>query len=218
VDRLLDLQLVPDTQTSVLKLANGKVLKGVFLAKAPGKALYQAVCTGDLKRNLPVYRKVFGSPTFKRLLSRLDLLDAITAQEDRHAGNIFVSLSNSNDVRSVSAIDNDFSFPRKPYFKPLRSNYVYPGMSTRIERSVGQKVLNLTAGRLRSALAPVLGSQEIANTVARLRIIQAAIRSGRIRLVGDTGWASNARASGYLKSFLEQDRGICNRSSTGAGT
>lgn len=140
----------------------------------------------------------------QRKLSDLQLLDAITGQKDRHLGNVFVNARTGE----ITGIDNDMAFPASNDFhldnpgqNELRQQFSREGgvltyHQDVISRETGDKILSLTAAKLRQLLRPRPGDpegltdQEINAAVERLEAVQRRIKelADRGQLVENRKW------------------------------
>jgi hypothetical protein len=106
-----------------------------------------------------------------RLLSRLQLLDTLALQMDRHGGNFFVQQDQAGNVIGITGIDNDMSFGTVT--NVASPNKQYPGMSRYVDAELAVKILNLNPELLKLALSDLLTSAEIDAALERLRRLQA---------------------------------------------
>ncbi len=95
---------------------------GLFMSKAPGKTAEQLINKGitladGTNINLGALAFRLDSSLVKtmranlmRELNKLEWLDVITGQQDRHAANYLVDINPQNGEVVVTGIDNDFSF------------------------------------------------------------------------------------------------------------
>ncbi len=133
----------------------------------------------------------YADPGLRRALVGLQLLDAITAQADRHGGNYIVSLDGEGRFAGLKAIDNDQSFGTRVTDpnELLRAamggwkldvggmrygNSSFNGvlMPTVIDREMARAVRAITPEALRGALAGLLAEPEVDAAVARLVALQ----------------------------------------------
>jgi hypothetical protein len=96
VARKLGFNVVPDT-----RIAEHGGRLGILMAKAPGK-------TG-----LATDPSLFDHPEVRRELTKLQLLDALVGQGDRHAKNYFIHKEEPDGPVTVTGIDNDQCFGAK---------------------------------------------------------------------------------------------------------
>ena len=79
---------------------------GILMEKAPGQSAYNLCEQGDNN----VVAKLIDDPRLHCELNKLQVLDALCGQHDRHLSNLFIATdANGQNVR-VTGIDNDVSF------------------------------------------------------------------------------------------------------------
>jgi hypothetical protein len=98
VAKKLGFNIVPET-----RIAEHLGQLGILMGRAPGM-------TG--KKTWNTDRSLFNNPKVRRELTKLQLLDALVGQGDRHWNNYFIHTSPSGRV-TVTGIDNDQCFGRK---------------------------------------------------------------------------------------------------------
>lgn len=113
-----------------------------------------------------------------RLLSRLQLIDAIAGQIDRHSGNYFVHFDANGKVESITGIDLDMSWvsaqgDEKNQFKIDENVDKYPGFSRFCDKELAEKIIAMEPSDLQSILAPLIEPKAIAAAVGRLIALQA---------------------------------------------
>jgi hypothetical protein len=104
----------------------------------------------------------------QRLLSRLQLIDAIAGQVDRHMGNYYVEKDNSGKVISVTGIDLDMSFGTQGFAVDQKLKFDwYPGLSKYVDEELAIRILNIKAADLRAIWTGLLTEPEIVAAVGR---------------------------------------------------
>ncbi|MBR4219902.1 MAG: hypothetical protein IKR81_02025, partial [Victivallales bacterium] len=120
-------------KTSVGKL-NGQY--GIFMEKAKGTNIptflkNEKVAPGSLNRNkvqmLPFEQHAKVQGQMMRKCNRLDWIDAITGQGDRHNANVFLNVGKTHDV-DVKGIDNDTCYPA---YRIGMNKYIVKGIHLR---------------------------------------------------------------------------------------
>ena len=130
-------------------------------------------------------RQNYTDPGLRRELVKLQLLDAITAQGDRHGGNYLVRRDDHGRFIGLSAIDNDQAFgpriidpnqllPGKGGTKAFKGVMLPPVVDPEIKATFE----NLTDDQLREALDGLLPEAEINAAVDRLHTIQDYLAGG----------------------------------------
>lgn len=207
VDELLGFNLVPDTRIGVLGGKLGMVMdfaEGVpAMKKVPVDITDQP--NGQLILSDPDSFKdlieageiqidgdrVFGfqeagiqqnyaDPGLRRELVKLQLLDALTAQGDRHGGNYLIRRGEDGRFIGLSAIDNDQAFgtritdPNQLFGGDLRGVKLPPVVDSEMKATFEA----LTDDQLRGTLAGLLPEAEIEAAVTRLHAIQDYLAGG----------------------------------------
>ena len=114
-----------------------------------------------------------------RQLSRLQLLDTLALQMDRHGGNFFLDMSGGN-VNHVTGIDNDMSFGTRTDVE-LRSKQ-YSGMSRYVDQELAQRIVQLDPKLIRAAMSDLLNKAELDALVVRLAKLKSHL-AGHIHLL-----------------------------------
>ena len=174
----------------------------------------------------------FEDPVLRRELVKLQLLDALTAQGDRHQANYIVRQDDLGRCTGLVAIDNDQAFgtrisnPNDLLFSVMRGGGVVgPDGVTRpgtdglngvllpgvVDREMKAAFDRITADDLRQSLTGLLPAEEIATAVMRLAIIKSHLdtleREGKIIEPGDWGGERATTAlQGKFDSYVGRDR------------
>ncbi len=133
----------------------------------------------------------YGDAKVQRSLVQLQLMDALTAQGDRHAGNYVVRLSEKGELVKLDAVDNDQSFGptlldpnelvnRAPDDKGARAgghrfgNPVFHGVMLPpvVDRDMKAAIDRISPDDLRKSLGGLLTEKEILATIVRLDAIK----------------------------------------------
>ena len=138
-------------------------------------------------------------PTLQRCLNKLQVLDAIAGQLDRHPGNYFIQHENGK-VTGVTGIDLDMSFGRDLHSPDEDLGaFNYRGMPKEIDEEFGRRILAVSEEQLRAALTGLLPEPEVQATVDRFRIVKAKIEqaqeAGLLRTDWDAKTAMEARGN-----------------------
>jgi hypothetical protein len=184
--RKLGFNVVPDT-----RIAEHEGQLGILMGMAPGKTASEIRKTNpDLFKNAEVRREV----------TKLQLLDALTGQGDRHRGNYFIHIGPDGRV-TVTGIDNDQCFGsdvhhpndiaqgrnRDTGFRGVRLPPV-------VDTEMAAAFRRLNYEDLDDLLGDKLSSEEVEAAKDRLRVIKDHIdnlwRSGRV--IDPEDWGSEA--------------------------
>jgi hypothetical protein len=111
-------------------------------------------------------------------LNKLQILDAIAGQLDRHGGNYFIQ-GEGNRVTGVTGIDLDLAFgqDQASYDDPkARKVDNYKSMPSEIDEDFGRRVLAVSADDVRAVLRGLLTPMEVEATVQRLESVRAVVQ------------------------------------------
>lgn len=115
-------------------------------------------------------------PVLQRALNKLQILDAICGQLDRHQGNWYVQQDRkTGQVTGVTGIDLDMAFgsEHKDPNKLHGENYL--GMSELVDEQFGRTILGLKATDIEAVLKGLLSDAEVSATVERFLSVQSKI-------------------------------------------
>ena len=158
-------------------------------------------------------------PTLLREMTKLQLLDGLCAQGDRHARNYFIN-KNDNGTYSVKGIDNDESFG-KNIMKPNGIAYSSNEKSSRhgfrgvrlppyIDSEMKDSILALKPEDLEREVGELLTPSELDAMKSRLQVMQDAVKKKeqRGRVISPDQWAT-VKSSRYKSnnSYLTRDLG-----------
>ncbi|NJR57855.1 MAG: DUF4157 domain-containing protein [Cyanobacteria bacterium CRU_2_1] len=192
LDQLLRTDVLIKTEFTVSKRTQkGKKqpTMGVVLAEAEGIQASEA-----FKGNRVVYnefdptledKKTGGEiirandEVLQRSLIKLQMLDALAGQIDRHQGNYFIQTDAQGNVIGVQGIDNDLAFGVVPLPYDLTKEHKYQfklkeyrGLPPIVDEETAEKMLDLTKEDIHSALDGLLAPEAVDQTVQRLEVIQ----------------------------------------------
>ena len=197
IDQLLGGNIIARTE-----FATQKKHKGTISAKAKGTKM------GDLRKQGGVD---MDDPVLQRSLSKLDMIDAICFQIDRHEGNLYIQTNINGDVTGVTGIDNDMAFPSKDTktdkFKKVTTKLEsFAGVSRYFDKEMAEMILALDENDLASVLNGLLSNAEIDFTVERLRDLKSKITTAKQNgdLLNPNQWnavtalAQKTQGSGYV--------------------
>ncbi|HUZ66747.1 MAG TPA: hypothetical protein VMU56_03690 [Beijerinckiaceae bacterium] len=142
---------------------------------------------------------VMNDPAIMRELAKLQLVDQLTGQNDRHKLNYLVDW----DTSTVMGIDNDICFGTESRAErlPMAPNTSFP---LYIDTDMAAAVEHLTPEALKSALDGKLLDKEIEMTLARLDCLKAAVarRQAEGRVISPNEWgAPKVRADMMARQF-----------------
>ena len=145
-------------------------------------------------------------PILQRSLVRLQMLDTICGQIDRHSGNYYIHTDASGAVTGVVGIDNDLAFGAT-HHDITETRKQYMGLPPIIDQNYRLAILELQPDSISEALTGVLGQGELQALLTRLRMVQEQLKNmptGKIRAQSeyDDESATALRGSGtYFSRF-----------------
>jgi hypothetical protein len=199
LDQLLNAGVTAKVEFAV---HNGKL--GTVMEQAQGKQPKELKWKLGNTQGKPDDRLRADDPILQKCLNRLQILDAIAGQLDRHAGNYFVQHdSQSGNVTGVTGIDLDMSFGKKMkdpslLAAPRKAQY-YRGVPSQFDKDMGDKILSIQDSQVRNALAGLLSEAEITATISRFHHVKTAIEKANKEGTLVSTWNSAT----YAKSMPE---------------
>lgn len=118
-------------------------------------------------------------PVLQRCMNKLQILDAIAGQLDRHAGNYFVQRDpETGKVLGVTGIDNDMSFGANMATPDNDVNaHNYLALPELVDEEFGRRLLQVSDKDIRDTLAGLLSDAEIEATVSRFNVVRDVVRN-----------------------------------------
>jgi len=200
LDALLGAGVIARTEFAVKNTEFGTVME-----TAKGQKMVDSVETMDM-----------ADPNLQRLMSRLQLIDAIAGQVDRHQGNYFVNKDNSGKVTGVTGIDLDMAYGTSGFDvnTPLRCDW-YPGTSMLVDKDLAERILQVTEPDLRSIWEGLLSEAEIAAALQRWEALKAHLAGlkSKGKLLAPSEWNAqtaqklDAEKRSYLAAAMRGKRG-----------
>ena len=174
-------------------------LPGAVQGAGPQLGLVMEFAPGQAAFAYPTDTDVFERPEVRRELTKLQLLDCLTAQGDRHSGNYFIDVRPDGGVR-VAGFDNDQCLGSKVRDPAVirRGGRNEPGRGYRscglppvIDTDMARTLLQFTPRRVHELLDDKLLPEEVDATVQRLTAIKNHIARLRQegRIIEPDGWA-----------------------------
>ncbi|WP_337098454.1 eCIS core domain-containing protein [Paenibacillus sp. YIM B09110] len=177
--------------------SGGAVKSGSFMEKAKGQQAGKfETTTID-----------FADPVLQRSLSRLQLMDALCMQVDRHTGNFFVQTDDSGNVLGITGIDNDMSFGERT--EVHKGSQEYPGLSRFVDKDLAERIIALQDDDLIFIVADLLSAAEVKALLTRLSLLKAHLKKlkseGKLLDAGDwnkqTSDDQMEEKTNYLNNF-----------------
>ena len=180
---------------------------GLVMERAPGKAAYEYATDPD----------VFQLPDVRRELTKLQLLDCLTAQGDRHWGNYFIDVRQDGGVR-VAGVDNDQCLGRNVHDPDMirRGLHNTPdhgfrscGLPPVIDRDMAQALENLTPEKVEELVDDGLWPEEVDAIKDRLANIKQHVQrlEQQRRIIEPDAWGSLAatEAADFTNSYFARE-------------
>lgn len=184
LDKLLGGDVIPRTEFAIRKFGGAEV-KGTIMDKVSGvsgsKVRDDKMVADESEKTGEKAGFVNAKdPNLQRLLSRLQLIDALAYQVDRHEGNFFVEFDNNGKVIGVKGIDNDMAFGSRTDVTKYKGARNYAGIGKYVDKEMAQRILALRPEDLEAALGDLLGDKEMAALLQRLTKIQQELQSAQL--------------------------------------
>ena len=184
----------------------------------PVLGLVMEVAPGQAARDVPPEIDVFTQPDTRREITKLQLLDCLTAQGDRHGRNYFIGVRPGSGVR-VGGIDNDQCLGSRVRHPDVirRGLHGDPGRGYRgcglppvIDTDMARALEDLTPDRVGQLLDDKLHPDEVDATVERLSVIKDHIEHLRQegRIINPDAWGSAIveQLTDYTNSYFQRER------------
>lgn len=170
--------------------------------------------------------EIFNDPVVRRELTKLQWLDGLTAQVDRHPGNYIIETDSGGHGKRVIGIDNDISFGKKitdPNHISKAHNQNFNGLKLPpiIDTEMAEAFRKLTPERLEASLDGLLDDSEIEAAKQRLKGIKDHINDLRKegRVINPDQWGSQEVGALLSKdtsaknatSYVARDKEIAKR-------
>ncbi|HEY1830876.1 MAG TPA: DUF4157 domain-containing protein [Acidimicrobiales bacterium] len=147
----------------------------------------------------------------QRCLNKLQILDAIAGQLDRHGGNYFIQ-HDAGKVVGVKGIDLDMAFGgdmKSPRVEDVSSGARnYKGIPDIFDADISRRVMAIKDKDIWDTLEGLLSGKEIVATLDRLHIIQNAMREAvfKDKMVEADNWGTETAASEPQNTKLDHFR------------
>lgn len=198
LDQLFDAQVTARAEFAVHKNDDGKSVLGTVMESARGtqggKVAYKH--SGDRGPGVSI-----SDPKLQSGLNKLQLLDAIAGQLDRHMDNLFIDTDDTGNVTSITGIDNDMAFGRKMNKTSNQriAAHNYRGLPEYIDKTMGEKILQVRDADIRDALTGLLPGPEIEATVRRFIEVQNAVKVAKATGKLEDNWGEESSKRGLSK-------------------
>ncbi|TDF92368.1 hypothetical protein [Paenibacillus piri] len=208
LDQMLGAGVIAKAELAVYQSPDGQSVQGSFMEKAKGGEAGKMGKSGKIaKGGQGGGGKVdVDDANLQRCLSRLQLIDTLAMQADRHQGNYFINYDQSGNVLGVTGIDNDMSFGTRTAVDKMRQEY--PGLSKFVDQELAERILALKPEDLELAMLDLLSPGEIKALLTRLEKLQAHLMKLKSdnKLLTPAQW-DQATAKGMLKEYQPEEEG-----------
>ncbi|HET7864975.1 MAG TPA: hypothetical protein VFL86_11275 [Burkholderiaceae bacterium] len=158
----LGLDVIPDTRLGVLRTEDDSTTLGLVMERARGTEAYDAAPS------------VFRRGDVAAEVTKLQLLDHLTGQVDRHDGNYFIDAESDRPAK-VTGIDNDQAFgasltgPESNRFSADYSHKFFQGtkLPPVVDREMADAINGLSSSGIRRMLGDRLTEREVEAAVTR---------------------------------------------------
>lgn len=178
IDQLLNAGVTARVEFAVNQNPEGKMVMGTVLESAKGSRASDAkmaLTDDEAKKTGGVS---LNDPVLQSSLNKLQLLDAICGQLDRHAGNYYIQKNAQGSVTGVTGIDLDMAFGQDMNAYNDRSANAAPnyrGLPSMVDADMGRRIMEIRPEDIRSVLKGLLPEAEINATVNRVQSLQVKI-------------------------------------------
>lgn len=187
LDKLLGAGVIARAEFALYN--NGvSIVQGSYMEKAKGKSADKVLnpMLEDIESGKEASFDV-NDPAFQRAMSRLQLIDTLSMQVDRHVGNFFIHRDEDGNVISVTGIDNDMAFGMQTDLDTKHKEY--PGLSRYVDKELAERILALKPDDLRTLMEDLLTPAEINALIDRLVKLQNHLRKESTRLLDKNEWS-----------------------------
>lgn len=203
LDQLLNVGVTARAEFAV---HDGKMGLALESAKGTRAADANMALTGGAAQVLGGDTLSAEDPVLLRCLNKLQVLDAIAGQLDRHGGNYYIQ-SSGGRVTGVTGIDLDMAFGQD-LMRPDReagATENYKGVPAQFDEQLSMRVLQVKAADIQATLQGLLSAAEIEATISRLNGVQDAMRQalGAGRLV--TSWEGKSQRLDVATNLAKGD-------------
>lgn len=188
-----------------------KKLEGCFMEKAEGIDVRNGkddVMEQLLQVSFDDEKKSPFAPGFTKDACNLEILDYICAQSDRHGGNMFLKLSEPDEmghrqVIGLQGIDNDLAFSTRKKGLALKQQGELKDLCF-ISENLANTVSSLKKDQVEYAVKDLLSEDEKSALWARIQDVQKHISENMIKL-GDNDWDLKATYENKFKNKEDKE-------------
>lgn len=176
LDRLLGANMLTKTEKA-LERDGMDVKEGVIMEnlQGPQMATWLQTDGNDAKINV-----------IMRDLSKLQLLDLLALQVDRHGGNYVVQTDTSGRVIGLKGFDHDLSFGRKGDWDDY--THEIPGLAKYVDKELAQRIITLNPEMLKWVMEGLLAPDVIDYLLERLDKLKAHLLQHQDKWLNPNEW------------------------------
>lgn len=172
--------LIANSRQIQIKMPDGKTKVGTFMEFVDGKDVNNLGAIDEMKVLKP---EDFDTPTLKKQLADLQVLDYISGNIDRHGGNMLYNIDpKTHKVVGIKGIDNDASFVAYEINKERGLGKLFPVTEMRaINEKMANRILALDESQLEATLHGYgLSEAEVKAAWKRVTDLQEEIKKAKI--------------------------------------
>jgi hypothetical protein len=124
---------------------------------------------------------------FMQGMSKLQLLDVLALQIDRHQGNYKVITDETGAVKGVKGFDHDMSFGRRDGWVKGSTKEI-PGLAKYVDRQLAQAIVDLDPGVLKMVMSTLLEPDVVDALLARLAKLKTFLQENMDKWLNPTDW------------------------------
>lgn len=187
LDKLLNAGVIARAEFALYNSGEG-IVKGSYMDKAKGKSADKMLnpLLDEIEAGQDESFDV-NDPAFQQAMSRLQLIDTLAMQVDRHVGNFFIHRDEFGNLLSVTGIDNDMAFGEQTDLDMKHKEY--PGLSKLVDKELAERIIALRPDELRMIMEDLLSPAELDALIDRLIKLQTHLKKETTRLLEKDEWS-----------------------------
>lgn len=186
LDQLLGAGVLVHTERA-LESDGENINEGVIMENANGESM------GTISSQ-EGHRVIDRNPAIRRDLSKIQLLDVLARQIDRHSGNYVILKDENGNITGVKGFDHDMSFARNA---DMNKAWELPGIAKYVDKELAERIIALNPQMLAWVLEGLLQPDIIEMTLERLAILKDHLIEHQDKLLEPGEW-EEAIASGAV--------------------
>ena len=205
IDQLLGANVTARAEFAVHDGRLGTVLE---TAKGKRAADVNWALSGAHQQQLGAGSVATDDPILQRSMNKLQLLDVICGQLDRHMGNWMIETDEQGRLKGVTGIDLDMAFGSgmtTPDQRGVPDAHNYMGLPSLVDAEFGQRLLQIKESDIRAALKGLLADAEVEATVSRFShtrdFVQQLADKGQLTHTWDRSTAGANRSTETTKNW-----------------